>query len=519
MNNNQVLYVCGTDENAASIILEAQKQSITPQELCDINYPQQKETFKKLGIRFDIFSRTSYKIHHHLVKEFYKVLWDKGYIEERDIKQLYCPNCKKVLPDRFITGTCPVCGAYDQYGESCEKCASWYESYELIEPKCTICNSRPLVIDSTHFFLKLSQLNQVIIEYIKPRKDWRKSTYNKTISWLENEGLKDKDITRDYDWGPQAPFPGAEKQVIYNWAENLLGYISATKHHAHNLDAFESWKDYWMNDDCKLYCFIGKDNLFFHTILFPALLIAHGDYILPENVIVNEFVNLEEQKISTSRGWVVWLHEMLESFHPDMIRFYAAINAPESRDTDFKWKDFQTKINNELIATLGNYVHRVLSFTYDNFDASIPYIENIDDESEHTLRLVLEKAANVKNHIENFRFQAGLRSILGVAQIGNQYLNQRQPWRYKETAPTTIYTALQIVYTLSILLSPYLPFTAEKILEHLNIHKPKRLSWQDIEARIIPGTRIEKSKPLYRKITDEEIEIEISQLNQTMILK
>ena len=512
-----MLFVCGTDENAASIILGALREGITPRKLCDINYPIQQKTFERLGVNFDIFSRTSYEAHYRTVSEFYKVLWNKGYIEEKQIRQHYCPKCQNVLPDRFVKGVCPVCGATDQYGENCEKCAIWYEAYELLDPQCTICGTKPEVIESTHYFLKLSKLTELVLEYVRPKKFWRKAAYNKTFSQLETEGLKDKDITRDYDWGPPAPFPNAHDQVIYNWAENLLGYISATKQWASEEGKPEAWKEYWLDHDCMLYCFIGKDNLFFHTILFPAILIAHGCFILPHNVVVNEFVNLEGQKISTSRGWVVWLHELLKSFHPDMIRYYAAIIAPEVKDTQFKWKDFQIKINNELIATLANFVHRVLLFAYKDFDGTVPHPGEITEEDEAVLRAIQDIAEEEKDHLEKTEFQAGLRALLKLAQRGNRYLNSRQPWSNRQAAPTTIHVSIQIVHILSVLLIPYLPFTARKIREYLNLKRSeKEIRWTDIKQEIRPGHKIRKPLSLFRKISDEEVEAEITKLREAI---
>lgn len=510
---DQVLFVCGTDENAASIILEAQRQEITPQELCDRYHPQQEDTFRRLGVSFDIFSRTSYDIHHKTVTEFYKTLWRKGYIEKRGIKQLYCHECLKVLPDRFVKGICPVCNTPNQYGENCEDCGTWYEAYELLEPKCIICGSKPDVIESIHFFLLLSKLNKTVLEYVTPKKEWRKATYAKTISWLESDGLRDRDITRDYDWGPKAPFPGSKGQVIYNWAENLLGYISATKHWALEQGTPDSWKDYWYRDDCNLFCFIAKDNLFFHTLLFPALLHAHEDFIQPKNVVMNQFVNLKGKKISSSRGWVIYLHEMLEKYDPDMIRFYAAINAPEIRDTDFLWKDFQIKVNNELIATFGNFIHRSLVFAFNKFDKSVPNIDSLREDDEKVLKIVYNTADKLKNHLERTEFQSGLKALLKIAQTGNRYLNSEKPWNNSETATYSIYTSLQIVHILSILSIPYLPFTAEKIRKYLGNHTTySDLKWTDIRTRITPGTKITKPKALYRKLTENEIDTEIKKL-------
>jgi methionyl-tRNA synthetase len=487
-----------------------------PKELCDKYYPLQKEVFEKLGISFDIFSRTSKSIHYEVVGEFYKKLWEKGYIYPKEIKQWWCPKDKMVLPDRFVKGTCPKCGAQDQYGDVCEVCGSWYESFEIHDPRCTLCGGKPEIIRKIHFFLKLSALSPKVLEYVRDKKHWRKATYNKTISWLEKEGLRDKDITRDYQWGPPAPFPGSEGQVIYNWAENLLGYISATRDWAENvLTLPEAWRDFWMDNETKLYCFIGKDNLFFHTILFPALLIAHGEYILPYNVVVNEFVNLEGEKLSTSRGWVIWLHDLLAEYEPDIIRYYAAAIAPETRDTDFKWQDFADKINGELIGTLGNFIHRVLTFTYERMNGVIPDPGELDERSREMLDTCCNIVEQFKQKIESCEFRDGLKEILRLAQEGNKYLNEKSPWRNPEEAPRTIYVLIQVIHALAAIMSPYLPFTSQKLLEYLNIDKNvNELRWSDAEETLLPGHRIKEPKPLFRKIDERDITEKIKKLEE-----
>lgn len=521
MKGAEVIYVCGTDENASSIVIEAMRREMTPKELCDMYYPLQKEVFEKLGISFDIFSRTSKPVHYQVVKEFYQKLWEKGYIYPKEIRQWWCPNCRIFLPDRFVVGTCPRCGAPDQYGDVCEVCGSWYESFEIIDPRCSLCGSKPEVKKKTHFFLKLSALADKVLEYVRDKKFWRKATYNKTVSWLEKEGLRDKDITRDYEWGPPAPFPGAEGQVIYNWAENLLGYISATRDWAENVARDpERWRKFWANRDVKLYCFIGKDNLFFHTILFPALLIAHGDYILPYNVVVNEFVNLEGEKLSTSRGWVVWLHDLLREYDPDVIRYYAAAIAPETRDTDFKWQDFAEKINGELIGTYGNFVHRVLSFIYSRMNGAVPEPGELDEKDRNMLTLRLDHARRVEELIEACEFRKGLRAMLELAQDGNAYMNEKAPWKGHENARNALYVLSQVVFSLAVISAPYLPFAAQKILDYMNIdRRVSELSWDDVEMEIPPGHKIKEPKPLFRKVTDKEVKEKLRRLEELKVKK
>lgn len=516
MLGDEVVFVCGTDENASSIVLEAIKQKMTPKELCDKYYPIQKDVFEKLGISFDIFSRTSKPIHYEIVREFYTRLWDKGYVYPKEIKQWWCPNDRMVLPDRFVKGTCPRCGADDQYGDVCEVCGSWYESFEILEPRCTLCGTRPEIINKTHFFLKLSALTKEVLKYVEDKKHWRRATYNKTVSWLEKEGLRDKDITRDYEWGPPAPFPGSEDQVIYNWAENLLGYISATKDLAENvLKNPEAFKDFWLDKETKLYCFIGKDNLFFHTILFPAILIGHGDYVLPYNVVVNEFVNLEGEKISTSRGWVIWLHDLLKDHEPDIIRYYATAIAPETKDTDFKWQDFAEKINNELIGTLGNFIHRVLTYIYQRMGGVIPNPGELGEIDKKMLEECCKIVEEFREKVEACEFREGLREILRLAQEGNRYLNEKSPWRNLEEGPRTMYVLAQVVHALAVILSPYLPFTSQKILNYLNIDKKvEELRWSDVEKTIMPGHKIREPSPLFKKIDEEYVKTKMEELDR-----
>jgi len=511
LKGDTVLFVCGTDENAASVILEALKQGLTPKELCDKYYDVQKEVFEKLAISFDIYSRTSKPIHYETVREFYGNLYRKGYVYPREIIQLYCPNCRRPLPDRFVKGVCPYCGAEDQYGDVCEVCGKWYEAWELLNPRCSICGAKPIEQKAVHWFLKLSALTEDVLRYVEQKKYWRRATYNKTIDWLKREGLKDKDITRDYDWGPPAPFPNAEGQVIYNWAENLLGYISATKDWAMERNESDAWRSFWLDSNTELYCFIGKDNLFFHTILFPALLLAHGGYILPENVIVNEFVTLEGRKLSTSRGWVVWLHEMLENFHPDIIRFYAARIAPEFKDSDFKWSDFMSKVNDELIGNLANFLYRTLMLTYKLFNGEVPDPRMLTDEDRAYLERVDRLIVRVEKSLENFRFKEGLSTILSISALGNRLLNEREPWKEAiDEAARTLYIALQIIYKLSILLSLYLPYTAAKLRRILGLSE--QVKWDELYDELKPGIRIGKPEIFFEKISKEDIEREEAKL-------
>lgn len=511
LRGRKTLFVSGTDENATSIVLEAMRKGITPRELCDYYYPIQKSVFDRLGISFDVFSRTSSEVHYDLCKRFYGRLWEKGYIYPRRVVQLYCPVDKKPLPDRFVKGTCPKCGAPDQYGEVCEVCGAIYEAYELVEPRCSICGSSPVLRESTHFFLKLSALTEKVIEYVRPKTYWRKATYNKTLSWLTMEGLRDKDITREYDWGPPAPFPGAEGQVLYNWVENLLGYISATIELSNRLGRPEMYLEYWTSTDTRIYCFIGKDNLFFHTILFPALLIAHGDYVLPYNVVVSEFVGLMGRKISTSRGWVVWLHDLLKWYDPDVIRFYAIMIAPETKDTDFEWHDFKEKVNNVLIATLGNFVNRVLNLLVTKCDGVVPEPRKLGKRDTEVLGLPAAYAERIAEDLEMCEMRSAFLKVLEIAQEGNRYLSETRPWESDADKETNLYVLAQLLNALSVLLYPFLPFSSSKIRRMLNLPE-EPLRWEEYSTHLPPGHKIGKPSILYKKVSDDEVEERIKVL-------
>ncbi|MCS7143089.1 MAG: methionine--tRNA ligase [Aigarchaeota archaeon] len=514
LRGHETVFVSGTDENATSIVLEAMRRGMGPKELCDTYYPLQRSVFDQLGISFDIFSRTSSPIHYKVCEEFYRRLWEKGFVYPKKVLQLYCPKDEKSLPDRFVIGTCPKCGALDQYGEVCEACGSFYEAYELKEPRCSLCGSKPVLKESVHFFLKLSALTERVLDYVRPKVYWRKAAYNKTVSWLEEEGLRDKDITREYDWGPPAPFPGSEGQVLYNWVENLLGYISATKELSINLGNPRMYLEYWTDPNTKIYCFLGKDNLFFHTILFPAILIAHGDYTLPHNVVVSEFVGLMGRKISTSKGWVVWLHDLLKQYDPDVIRFYAIMIAPETKDTDFDWEDFREKVNNVLIATYGNFINRVMSLVVSRCGGVVPKPGKMDSQADRTLSYALSCGERVAESVENSEIRAGFLHVLNLAQEGNRYLSEARPWEGESDYKTVLYVLIQVVHALSVISYPYLPFTSARVRRMLNVdERPAR--WDEYRAQIPPGHNIGKPEILFRKIGEEEIKEKIRWMTKT----
>lgn len=490
LRGRDVLFVCGTDENAPTTILEARRRSITPQQLSDRYHPFQLGVFERLGVSFDIFSRTSRRIHHETVWEFYRELDRRGLIYSDEIRQPFCESCGEYLPDRFVRGRCPRCGADDQYGDCCEVCARWFDPSELIDPSCTICGARPVLRSVRHSFLRLSALTGPVLEYVEEvGRAWRPRTYHKTVSWLRDEGLLDKDITRDYEWGPPAPFlePG---QVVYNWVENLLGYISATRDWA---SGSSKWEEYW-KDDSRIICFLGKDNLFFHTILFPALLLGHGGYSLPAQVVVNEHVKLGEAKMSTSRGNAAWLHDLLERFEPEVLRYYAAAIAPENRDTSFSEEELVSRANSDLADNLGNLVNRVLVL----FDRVIgndgfPDPIQLGDRHRRLLAGVEKLTGEVEEGLEGFEFKRALETIMQLAREGNKFLSEARPWENQGTAPATIWVLLVLLRNISVLLCPFLPESADRIWSRLGYQVDiQRLGWEAalrLEPAIPTGDR------------------------------
>jgi methionyl-tRNA synthetase len=502
----EVLFVCGTDENAATTILEARRRATTPQELGDEGHPFQLSVFERLGISFDIFSRTSREIHHKTIWDFYETLHQRGLIFLDEVEQPFCESCEEPLPDRFIKGRCPKCGADDQYGDSCEVCAQWYDASELVDARCTLCGSRPIHKKVKHAFLRLSGLEGEVTDYVRARGGgWRKRTYRKTMSWLTGEGLIDRDITRDYDWGPTAPFLGPH-QVIYNWAENLLGYISATRDWAIQTSRPGAWEGWWKGNGARLVCFLGKDNLFFHTILLPALLLGHGDYNLPDHIVVNEFVNFSSDKMSTSRGNVIWLHELLDVLDPEVIRFYAAAIAPENRDTAFSWEDLVTRANADLSDTIGNTVNRILVLAEKTFCGSA-----VEEPGEFgTLeRQLLEKArtsrAKVEGHLESFEVKKALEEILELCRAGNRYLNEAKPWQDEAGASAAVWTSLKLLGTVAVVLYPILPGTAESIWKQIGHEDTIEECGWDEGLRRSPPKQLGDREILFRKISLDEL--------------
>jgi methionyl-tRNA synthetase len=522
LKGRDVIYICGSDEHGVPITITAEKEGITPQQVVDKYHYMNKESFEKFGMSFDNYSRTSLPLHHQTAQEFFLELYKKGILKEKTTKQLYCENDKMFLADRYVEGICPVCGSPGARGDQCEKCGSWLEQTDLIEPKCKICGSTPIIKDTSHWYLPLGDFQKRLEEWISTKTHWKENVKQYVQSWFR-EGLQDRAVTRDLHWGVKVPIEGVQGKVIYVWFDALLGYISSTKEWAQKIGQPEKWREYWQNPETRLIHFIGKDNIVFHCIVFPAMLMAWNDgrddkFILPDNVPANEFLNLEGKKLSTSRNYAVWLNEYLEKFEPDPLRYALASILPETKDTDFSWREFQARNNNELADILGNFVNRTLTFAKKYFENKVPEIfelENIDNEMISKLK---EYADKIAENYENFKIRDGVFETMNLARHANKYFNDTEPWRtIKENpkrASTTINICLQTVRALAILFEPVLPFSARKIWKMLNLNDDiVKSGWDSAyQLSLKPGHQLGEPEILFRKIEDSEIEEEIKKL-------
>jgi methionyl-tRNA synthetase len=509
-----VISICGSDEHGVPITLKARNEGVSPQEIVDRYHAINKKAFEEFGISFDIYSRTSNKVHYETASEFFRTLYDRGEFIEKSSNQYYDEEANCFLADRYITGTCPHCGNENAYGDQCEKCGTSLNATDLINPKSVISGSPPVLRETKHWFLPLDNYEPWLKQWIlEEHKEWKTNVYGQCKSWLD-QGLQPRAVSRDLDWGVPVPVDDAEGKVLYVWFDAPIGYISATR------ELTPDWEKYWKDKGTKMVHFIGKDNIVFHCIIFPAMLKAEGSYILPENVPANEFLNLENDKISTSRNWAVWLHEYLIDFkdEQDVLRYTLCANAPEAKDNDFTWKDFQARNNNELVAILGNFVNRALVLTNKYFDSCVPSrgaTDGYDNEVLGEISLIKER---VESALENYRFREALKEAMNLARLGNKYLADTEPWKViktdKERVGTILNISLQITANLTIILDPFLPFTTEKLRTWLNIEK---LKWSDAGSLNIMtnSAKIENPGLLFRKIEDEEIEVQINKLLMT----
>ena len=523
LNNKDVAYVCGSDEHGVPITLKAKKEGITPQQVVDKYHAIIKQSFKDFGISFDNYSRTSAKIHHDTASEFFKKLYNDGKFIEETSAQLYDEEANQFLADRFIIGTCPKCGNEESYGDQCEKCGTSHNATDLINPKSAITGNIPSLKETKHWYLPLNEYQDWLKEWILVghKNDWKTNVLGQVKSWVD-DGLKPRAVTRDLDWGIPVPIKGAEGKVLYVWFDAPIGYISSTKEWAEREG--KDWEPYWKDKDTKMVHFIGKDNIVFHCIIFPAMLKAEGSYILPENVPANEFLNLEGDKISTSKNWAVWLHEYLEDFpeKQDVLRYVLTANAPETKDNDFTWKDFQARNNNELVAIFGNFINRVVVLTNKYYDGVIPKPNDLSNIDKETLNKLREYPQIISSSIDRYRFREALSELMNLARLGNKYLADEEPWKQIKTDPervkTIMFIALQIATSLSVLCEPFLPFTSKKLKSILNTDD--KLQWQDIskeETLLTFGHQIGKPELLFAKIEDKEVQQQVDKLEATKL--
>jgi len=522
LQGKDVAFICGSDEHGVAISMKAKKEGITPQEVIDKYHAIIKQSFEDFGISFDNYSRTSAKIHHDTASEFFKKLYNEGKFIEEVTEQLYDEQADQFLADRFVIGTCPKCGNEEAYGDQCERCGSSLNATDLINPKSTITGSKPVLKSTKHWFLPLDRYDAFLREWILEghKGDWKPNVFGQVKSWLD-DGLKPRAVTRDLDWGIPVPVEGAEGKVLYVWFDAPIGYISSTKEWAQREG--KDWEPYWKSEDTKLVHFIGKDNIVFHCIIFPAMLKAEGSYIMPDNVPANEFLNLEGNKLSTSKNWAVWLHEYLLDFpgQQDVLRYALTSNAPETKDNDFTWKDFQARNNNELVAIFGNFINRVVVLTNKYYEGAVPAPNAYSDVDEATLTEMRAYPAVIASSVERYRFREALSELMNLARLGNKYLADEEPWKVIKEDParvqTQMYVALQIAAALSVLSEPFLPFTAAKLKKMLAISEGL-LSWNDItlkEDLLIAGSTIGQAELLFAKIEDEEIQKQVDRLEAT----
>ena len=522
--NKDVAFVCGSDEHGVAISMKAKKEGITPKEVIDKYHAIIKKSFLDFGITFDNYSRTSAKVHHDTASEFFKNLYDKGDFIEETTEQLYDAEAKQFLADRFVIGTCPKCGHEEAYGDQCENCGSTLNATELINPKSTISGAVPSLKETKHWFLPLDRYEDFLKEWILEghKNDWKPNVYGQCKSWID-DGLKPRAVTRDLDWGIPVPVPGGEGKVLYVWFDAPIGYISSTKEWAAREG--KDWEPYWKDENTKMLHFIGKDNIVFHCIIFPSMLKAHGDFILPENVPANEFLNLEGNKLSTSKNWAVWLHEYLEDF-PDMqdvLRYTLTANAPETKDNDFTWKDFQARNNNELVAIFGNFINRVVVLTNKYYEGVLPTPAAFTDIDKATLAEVKKYPEIISSSLERYRFREAGQELMNLARLGNKYLADEEPWKVikqdEERVKTIMYVALQIASALAVLSEPFLPFTSTKLKSILNIDaSDTTVQWNTVatlDVLLPAGHTINKAELLFRKVEDQEIEAQLAKLEAT----
>lgn len=514
--NRDVKFVCGSDEHGVPITLKAKNEGKTPQEVVDFYHEMNKKAFSDFGISFDIYSRTSNKIHYETATEFFKTLYDKGDFVEQETEQLYDQEAQQYLADRYVTGICPHCGNERAYGDQCEKCGTSLNATDLINPVSVISGSKPVLKTTKHWYLPLDKHAEFIKEWVVEghKDDWRANVVQQVKSWYDM-GLRPRAVTRDLDWGVPVPLEGAEGKVLYVWFDAPIGYISATK------ELTNDWEKYWKSEDTKLVHFIGKDNIVFHAIIFPIMLKAEGSYILPDNVPANSFLNLEDDKISTSRNWAVWLHEYLEEFKnkQDVLRYALTVNAPEAKDNNFTWVDFQNRNNKELVGDLGNFINRALVLTKKYFDGIVPQASEYNERDKEVIAEITNIRERVSVLLEEFKIREALYNAIDLARLGNKYFAETEPWKLAKTdierVKTILYIGIQIVANMGILMESFLPFSAQKIRKMVKYDGS--IAWEKIgDAELIKsGVQLGEPELLFEQVSDEEVQFQIDKLNST----
>ena len=519
---NDVIYICGSDEHGVPITIKAKKEKKTPQEIVDRYHMNIKKSFSDFGISFDNYSRTSSKIHHETASTFFLKLLQNNSFKELTSEQFYDEIEEQFLPDRFLIGTCPKCGFEESYGDQCEKCGTSHNSSDLINPKSSITGNKPSLKSTKHWYLKLDEFQAFLEKWILEDNKglWKSNVYGQCKSWLE-DGLKPRAVTRDLNWGVPVPVKDSDGKVLYVWFDAPIGYISSTKEWANNNN--QNWEKYWKDDKTELIHFIGKDNIVFHCIIFPSMLKAHGDFIIPKNVPANEFLNLEGSKISTSKNWAVWLPEFLKDFpgKQDVLRYVLTINAPENKDNDFTWKDFQNRNNGELVAILGNFINRVVVLTKKYYESLVPTKNELNAADKVVLMRVNQSVDKIENLLGNFKFRDGCSEFMNIARIGNKYLADEEPWKIikedSERVKTVIFISLHIASVLAIVSEPFIPFTSKKIKNILNFINDSNWNWIGLKENdflITENHQINEPELLFNRIEDSEIQLQIDKLKK-----
>jgi len=534
LKGRDIVYVCGSDEYGVAIMMQAQARGISPQEIVDEYHPMIEESFERFGMSFDYYARTTTDVHRETSRDFFRRLADKNAFRLKTDKQLYDPLAKIFLADRFVRGTCPVCGYTDAYGDQCENCGTSLSPLELKDPRSALTDAEPELRETTHWYLPLGDYQARLEAWIDTHPEWKPNVLGQVKSWFQ-DGLRDRAITRDVPWGVQVPEDVAEKvgvdvrgKVIYVWFDAPIGYISATKEWAAAQGDPDRWKTYWQDSETKLVHFIGKDNIVFHTLMFPAMLMEYGEYVLPDNVPANEFLNLEGRKLSTSRGWAVWLHEVLEEFPPDLLRYALAATLPETKDADFSWSDFQARVNGELADILGNFVNRAMTFAHRYFGGEVPELVNPSDSDREALSALSDFPRKVGEQYETFRNREAVFETMNLARLGNKYFNDTEPWSTRTTNPqacaNTIHVSLQICASLSVLLDPVLPFSAQVLREMIRLNDIRSsvsgsadgsLGWDEAGMPLLAaGHVLGEATILFTKIDDDQIESQLEKLRR-----